>query len=527
MWRTLPLAAAGLAFTFGTSHAQVVNLWPGVAPGSETWTHQERTVTDTPLGTVVINVITPTLTAYLPERSKATGTGVLIAPGGAFVALAIDLEGHHVARWLQERGIAAFVLKYRLVEKRQDGIPVMNMDTAGRYGIADGIQAIKVVRQHAAEWGLSPDRVGFLGFSAGAMVASGALLQGNATARPNFAAFVYGGPFGVMPTIPANLPPMFLAWAQDDPIALDPVVRFHDALRSAGYKPEVHIFSAGGYGFGMRKQGTSSDRWINTFFYWLEAQGLTRPAADPVRAHDSFTVVSRVLGEARRVNVYTPPGYRAGASARLAALPVLYMPDGGIDEDFPHVANTVDSLIALRVIRPVIVVGIPNTQRRRDLTSPTRVATDSAIAPRVGGSALFRRFLQQELMPEVETRYRTTPERGIIGESLAGLFVVETFLEEPSLFTHYIALDPSVWWNKGALLDSAKARLAAFAPAPRTLYLASSDVADIAAGSARLAAVLRVTPTHGLRWRYEPRPDLTHATIFRALKPAALVDALR
>ena len=267
----------------GSGHAQkqIVNVWPGIAPSSETWTHKEMTVENTPLGTVVFNVVTPTLTAYLPERAKATGTGVIIAPGGAFVALAIDIEGHQAARWLQEKGIAAFVLKYRLVEKRQDGIPAMNMDTAGRYGIADGIQAIKVVRQRAAEWGLSPDRVGFLGFSAGAMVASGTLLQADSAARPSFAAMIYGGPFGAMPAIPAKLPPVFLVWAQDDAVALAPIVKFHEALTSAGAKPEVHIFSTGGHGFGMKKQGTSSDHWIDAFFYWLEAQGLTKPARGP------------------------------------------------------------------------------------------------------------------------------------------------------------------------------------------------------------------------------------------------------
>jgi acetyl esterase/lipase len=279
MW----LTAACMIFTVCSGHAQVVNIWPGVAPGSETWKQTELAVENTPLGTVVFNVVTPTLTAYLPERAKATGTGVIIAPGGAFVALAIDLEGHQVARWLQERGIAAFVLKYRIVEKRGEGIPVMNMDTAGRYGIADGIQAIKVVRQHAAEWGLSPERVGFLGFSAGAMVTSSTLLQENAAARPNFAALIYGGPFGVMPTIPANLPPTFLAWAQDDAVALDPVLRFHGALTSAGHKPEVHVFGAGGHGFGMRKQGTSSDHWIDAFYFWLEGQGLTGPQRRPDR----------------------------------------------------------------------------------------------------------------------------------------------------------------------------------------------------------------------------------------------------
>jgi acetyl esterase/lipase len=277
------LCTAGvIAFTFlmaCSARSQTVNIWPGVAPGSETWTQKERTIENTPVGTVVFNVVTPTLTAYLPERSKATGTGVIIAPGGAFVALAISLESNEVARWLQERGVAAFVLKYRIMEKHGDGIPAnMDMDEAGKYGIADGIQALKVVRQHAAEWGVSPDRIGFMGFSAGAMVTSGTLLQQDAAARPNFAAMIYGAPFGRMPAIPAKLPPMFLAWAQDDPVALVPIIKFNDALRSAGHKPEVHIFSAGGHGFGMRKQGTSSDHWIDAFYYWLEAQGFTRRA---------------------------------------------------------------------------------------------------------------------------------------------------------------------------------------------------------------------------------------------------------
>lgn len=281
MRRTLLRVAGGIALTFliaCSTRAQTVNVWPGVAPGSEGWTWKERTIENTPVGTVVFNVVTPTLTAYLPERRRATGTGVIIAPGGAFVALTVGLEGADLARWLQQRGIAAFLLRYRIVEKRGDGIPRMDMDTAGRYGIADGIQALRVVRQHAAEWSVSPDRVGMIGFSAGAMVTSGALLQEDAAARPSFAAMIYGGPLGRMPAIPAKLPPMFLAWAQDDPVALGFVVRFHDALKAAGHRPEVHVFGAGGHGFGMRKQGTSSDHWIDSFYYWLEAQGFTRPA---------------------------------------------------------------------------------------------------------------------------------------------------------------------------------------------------------------------------------------------------------
>ncbi|MDT7540322.1 MAG: hypothetical protein QOE33_226 [Acidobacteriota bacterium] len=283
MRRELLCSVCAMVFTSllaCSARSQVVNIWPGVAPGSEHWTQKERTIENTPVGTVVFNVVTPTLTAYLPERTKATGTGIIIAPGGAFVALAISLEANDVARWLQERGIAAFVLKYRIMEKRGEGIPAgLNMDEAGKYGIADGIQALKVVRQHAAEWGVSPDRVGFMGFSAGAMVTSGTLLQQDAAARPSFAAMIYGGPFGVMPAIPAKLPPMFLAWAQDDTVALVPVVKFYGALTSAGHKPEAHIFSHGGHGFGMRRQGTTSDHWIDAFYYWLEAQGLNRRTA--------------------------------------------------------------------------------------------------------------------------------------------------------------------------------------------------------------------------------------------------------
>ena len=279
MARAIALTLITAFCCYAQTAPQTLNIWPGTAPGSEKWTQKEG-VEKTPIGSIVFNVVTPTLTVYLPEQAKATGTGVIIAPGGAFVRLAMDLEGNDVARWLQNKGIAAFVLKYRLVEKHQEGIPAdLNMDEAGKYGIADGIQALKVARQHAAEWGISPDRVGFMGFSAGAMVTSGALLQQDAAARPNFAAPIYGGPFGKMPAIPKKLPPIFLAWAQDDALAADFVVRFYDALKTAGSNPEAHIFSAGGHGFGMKKHGTSSDHWIDEFYYWLEAQGFTKPAA--------------------------------------------------------------------------------------------------------------------------------------------------------------------------------------------------------------------------------------------------------
>lgn len=261
------------------SAQQTINVWPGVAPGSESWKQKELVIENTPVGTVIMDVVTPTITAYLPDPAKATGTGVIIAPGGAFLALTISLEATDAAKWLQQRGIAAFVLKYRTVEKKSDGIPAgLDLDTAGRYGMADGIQALKVVRQHAREWRVDPNRIGFLGFSAGAMVTSATLVQPDSAARPNFAALLYGGPFSKMPVVPKNLPSIFMAWAQDDNVGLYAAKRFYDALIAAGNKPEAHIYSAGGHGFGMRKQGTSSDRWIDELFYWLEAIGLTKRA---------------------------------------------------------------------------------------------------------------------------------------------------------------------------------------------------------------------------------------------------------
>ena len=145
---------------------------------------------------------------------------------------------------------------------------------------------------------------------------------------------------------------------------------------------------------------------------------------DPIPKHDSLTIVSKFVNETRRINIWTPPNYNQTTDS----LPILYMPDGGIiDEDFPHIANTIAELMKTKKIPPIILVGIANTQRRRDLTGPTEVAKDKEIAPIVGGSEKFRAFIKEELFPEINKRYRTTNEKSIIGESLSGLFVVETF----------------------------------------------------------------------------------------------------
>jgi predicted alpha/beta superfamily hydrolase len=193
-----------------------------------------------------------------------------------------------------------------------------------------------------------------------------------------------------------------------------------------------------------------------------------------------------------------------------------------VAEDFPHIIATVDVGIRAGELRPMLVVGIENTERRRDMTGPTEVDSDRAIAPRVGGSTAFRAFIATELMPEIRRRYRVTDETAIIGESLAGLFIVETFIEQPELFDTYIALSPSLWWNHEALVRSAAGRLRAHRDLHAALYLSSADEDDIVAATERLAEILRASAPAGLRWEYHPRPDLQHSTIYRADAPRVL-----
>lgn len=238
-----------------------------------------------------------------------------------------------------------------------------------------------------------------------------------------------------------------------------------------------------------------------------------RPSVPP---HVTFTMASDVLGEERLVNVYLPPVH-LDADERIAT---MYMPDGGVQEDFGHVANAIDQAIRAGEMQPVVLVGIENTQRRRDMTGPTTAPSDREIAPAVGGSAKFRHFIKQELIPEIERRFPVGDQRGIIGESLAGLFVLETLAQEPTLFQAYIALSPSLWWNHGStlrdLMDSQRQW-----PATTVLYAASANEDNIRPHIETMkAGFAGKSRTRG--WVIETHPDLSHATIYRALAPRAV-----
>ncbi len=236
----------------------------------------------------------------------------------------------------------------------------------------------------------------------------------------------------------------------------------------------------------------------------------------PLVIGETFVLASQAVGETRRINVYRPSAWNVAADQRL---PVLYMPDGGIGEDFLHVAGLVQVLVANGSMRPFLLVGIENTERRRDMTGPTSDPDDRRIAPRVGGSDAFRRFLREELMPQVRQRYATTAETAIIGESLAGLFVVETLLREPALFDTYIALDPSLWWNHGGLVEESPSLLAVHAPRGRSVFVATSAERGIAVPGARLMEQLKAHAP-GVTGRYVALPDESHQTLYH---PAALL----
>lgn len=266
----------------------IIPLYAGTAPGSTQENYPEKEYFSKNWNTeVVANVTKPTLTVFRPAPELKNGTAVVICPGGGFMALSINSEGNDVAKYLAAKGVTAFVLKYRLAHTGEDATQEFAalyadrqkfreiLDKVVPLSIADGLAAVTYVRQHATDWGVSPDRVGIIGFSAGGTVSAGVALGYAPDGRPAFAALIYaaGGRFKDSP-VPVDAPPVFVAAATDDNLGLAPdSVALYEKWTSAHKPAELHMYAKGGHGFGMRKQNLPTDRWIDRFSDWLELQG--------------------------------------------------------------------------------------------------------------------------------------------------------------------------------------------------------------------------------------------------------------
>ncbi|WP_425236317.1 alpha/beta hydrolase [Ulvibacterium sp.] len=239
---------------------------------------------------VVTNVSVPTMRVFRPESPN--GTSVIVAPGGGLYALSILSEGNHVAEWLNKKGITAFVLKYRLVPTGEDGVKEItdlgnsNPMEIGRQvqpvlplSIADGLTAIAYVRKNAKKYAIDPDKIGFMGFSAGGAVTMGVGYNYTEANRPDFLVPVYPWTTVLPPNDPpSDAPPMLIVCATDDPLGLaSGSIELYSKWFSAKKPVGLHMYAKGGHGFGMKEQGLPSDSWIQRFYDWSVAEGITAP----------------------------------------------------------------------------------------------------------------------------------------------------------------------------------------------------------------------------------------------------------
>lgn len=301
MKNTITIILFVVAFTQSPKAQTLIHLYNGKASGSESWTQKEASFTyPNQYGLLVRNVTEPTLTVFKP--SKPNGTSVVVCPGGGFIWLSWQSEGTEVAKWLTAKGVTVFVLKYRLVntgesmsdfEKSYNILmsmmnPTIKKDSGSSpnpkfmqefmnitgLAIADGVQAMNYVRQHASEYSLDINKVGVIGFSAGTTIAQALSLNTDKAIVPNFTGIVYGG----QPTkekITENAPPLFLLSATDDMASASNPDLYKQWI-AAGKQAEIHVYCKGGHGFGMKKQGLPVDRWIERFGDWMRIQGLIR-----------------------------------------------------------------------------------------------------------------------------------------------------------------------------------------------------------------------------------------------------------
>jgi acetyl esterase/lipase len=324
------LAPAFLVLLLGAAarlpaQTNVIFLWPDGAPGSEDWTRKEAEYKVASGQKELRNVVKPSITTYLPRTGTATGTAVVVAPGGAFRILAWENEGTMVSEWLRDHGIAAFLLKYRLVDTGTDeefaqsqaasagmgrggraagtagpatgaargagapggagrgrgSIPTMDNPIV-RMSLTDSLKAIEIVRARAAEWQVDPARIGIVGFSAGGWASVMTGIEHTAANRPNFIGAIYAcclnpnnGLNASNLKVPDDAPPMFILHAYDDSISASGPTLFQ-TWKAAGKPAELHTYAAGGHGFGMARHDRPTDGWIERFTDWLRYQKLLK-----------------------------------------------------------------------------------------------------------------------------------------------------------------------------------------------------------------------------------------------------------
>jgi acetyl esterase/lipase len=281
---------------------QEIRLWPGKAPGSETWTIAETRTASSAGDRTIANVSDPTVTVFLPPASLATGAAVVVAPGGALRLLAWDNEGVKVAQWLNSKGIAALVLKYRTLQSgsgagRGRGTPGPGRGNAGpprgeieirnananpepgvealaevlRMGIADAQQALRLARRNAAAWRIDPARVGIMGFSAGGGIAVGTSLAESSDASPDFLVSVYGPALQDV-NVPMHAPPLFVAVGSSHLNVTNGCLALFAAWKAAGKPAEIHVYDGVSSGFGMSSRGLPVDHWNDRLYEWLLAR---------------------------------------------------------------------------------------------------------------------------------------------------------------------------------------------------------------------------------------------------------------
>lgn len=301
---TLALCAtAALGFARLAHAQQEIRLWPDGARGSEDWSLPEAVATSARGDRVITNVRDPSLTVFLPDPATATGAAVVIAPGGALRALAFDDEGVKVAKWLNEHGIAGFVLKYRTLQQDPSaprgplpGMPapgaaprpelvIVNANANPAPGdaalgkvlelaVADAQAALRLVRRNARGWNVDPARVGLMGFSAGGGVAVGAALAPKSDASPDFLVSLYGPSLQDV-HVPEHAPPLFVAVGSTHFNVTNGCLALFAAWKAAGKPAEIHVYDGIGAGFGMTKRGLPVDGWTDRFHEWLVARKLT------------------------------------------------------------------------------------------------------------------------------------------------------------------------------------------------------------------------------------------------------------